>query len=142
MTESKLHVTFYREWVAFPHTKMQRGHNDTVQFDVHPNGLNEGGNYGFSIEHIGTGLGTNHNPIGLQLQIFGDAWRAFTDLPELFALLASLDGSQRGHDEAPATLDDLIPRLSDLGWIDDTAKHAARHTHIHGCLTCGERLAA
>ena len=130
-----LHVEFYRSRIAFPHSRMH-DRPDDIMVGVSPNGQHEGGNYEFSIEHVGTERGLR--PIALRVQLFTDSWRAFADLPEFFALLASLDTSV-GTRPGP-TLDDLTPRLAALGWMDITDKYASRHEHVIGCLTCGERI--
>lgn len=140
-TTEKVHVEFYRSWRAFPHTKIE-GRPDDIMVTVSPNGPGKGGDYEFSIEHVGT-ESKYREPIALRVQLFADSWRAFADLPEFFALLGELDESQRPiwhSSRAPkATLDDLTPRLLALGWSDITDRFAKRHEHLVGCLTCGER---
>lgn len=132
-----LTVTFYRQWLAFPFTKMD-GRPDEIMVGVSPNGPGEGGNYEFSIEHVGTERGNHRPPIALQVNLFADSWRAFRDLPEFFDLLADLDESGSGA-RSQLDLDDLIPSLEAMGWNDITAQYANRHVHVFGCVTCGER---
>lgn len=137
MSEAKngaLRVEFYRSRIAFPHTRMD-GCADDIMVGVSPNGPDQGGNYEFSIEHVGTERGSR--PIALRVQLFADSWRAFADLPDFFDLLVSLDRSE-GTSPGP-TLDDLTPLLVDLGWVDTTAKYTSRHEHVIGCVVCGER---
>lgn len=127
-------VTFYRNWKAFPHT---RAEDDLIVVGVNPNGPDEGGNYEFTIAHVGTS--GPRDPIGLQVRIFDDGWRAFSDLPGFFDLLAGLDQSASAG-PSPYTLDHLIPSLLALGWRDRTSEFTSAHEHVHGCLSCGARL--
>lgn len=113
------HVRFYRSLEAFPHLKRE-GRADTLWVNVSPNG-DEVGSYEFAIEHVGSERGSR--PIALRAQLFASSWRAFVDLPEFFTLLASLDESQTGYGHI--SLDDLIPLLLNLGWVDQTAQYAA-----------------
>ena len=129
--DAGLHVTFYRSWRAFPRS---RDRADDIVVGVEPNGEHAGGNYEFTIEHIGTEPG--RRPIALRVQLFNDSWRAFADLPEFFDLLASLDRSD--GDRPGVTLDDLMPMLRGLGWFDKTDGYAANHEHHFACI-CGER---
>jgi hypothetical protein len=135
MSTSTLHVEFYRSWSAFPHT---RDRADDIVVSVAPNGQNQPGNYEFSIEHTGSEKG-RREPIALRVQLFCDSWRAFRDLPEFFDLLADLDESTSAG-RSKLSLADLIPSLEAMGWHDKTATYADQHTHVVGCLTCGERL--
>jgi hypothetical protein len=130
--DAGLHVTFYRSWRAFPHT---RDRADDIVVSVHPNGHNRGGNYEFAIEHIGTE--PRGRAIALRVQLFDDSWRAFSDLPAFFTMLASLDRSEGAR--PGVTLDDLTPELRALGWIDKTDGYAANHEHHFACI-CGERV--
>lgn len=130
-------VTFYRSWVAFPFIKRD-GRADEIMVSVDPSGDEDGSNYEFGIEHVGTEP-RRREPIALRVQLFADSWRAFTDLPEFFALLASLDESGPSRARAKkVTLDDLTPHLLALGWTDITGKYARQHEHYYVC-DCGER---
>lgn len=129
-------VTFYRSWVAFPFIKRD-GRPDEIMVSVEP-AEGEASNYEFGIEHVGTEP-RYREPIALRVQLFADSWRAFTDLPEFFALLASLDESGPSrHRSEKVSLDDLTPRLLALGWTDITPKYARQHEHFYVC-DCGER---
>ncbi len=52
--------------------------------------------------------------IGVQICVFDDAWRAFTDVPEFFQRLAGLGKG--------ATLDDVREILDGLGAVDSTQR--------------------
>lgn len=136
-TERMMTVTFYRQWLAFPLSKMRGDEPDTIMVCVSPNGPDEGGNYEFLVKHVGT-ESKYREAIALRVDMFTDSWRAFRDLPEFFDLLAELDESDAAG-RSRLTLDDLIPSLEVMGWRDRTEEFAANHEHSWGCLGCGER---
>lgn len=129
-------VSFYQSWRAFPHTRDQ---DDSLVVSVHPHGRDRGGNYEFSVTHVGTK--GNRQPIALQACLFSDSWRAFADLPEFFNLLGLLDESA-SEGRSTLSLNDLIPSLEAMGWRDETDQYANQHSHVIGCLICGERHTA
>lgn len=126
-------VTFYRSRDAFPHLRQQQ-RDDDIMVSVR-NG--DSSLYEFSIVHVGTDS-RSRSPIALQVRLFADSWRAFTDLPEFFSLLASLDESGR-NGRSSLDLDVLTPLLVDLGWVDRTEHYGSQHEHALGCLICGSR---
>lgn len=130
------HVRFVRNWQAWPHTRMN-GDADALSIEVRlPGNTGDHIDYEFSLVHEGTER-TARQPIGLRVQIFDDAWRAFGDLPDFFALLARLHTEHAAPD---LSLDEIVPLLCDLGWHDETPRRVAEHRHTVGCLTCGARV--
>jgi hypothetical protein len=57
---------------------------------------------------------TGEGDLGVRIKMFSDAWRAFTDVPELFPALAALGPS--------ATLADVRRLLDRQGWEDITRR--------------------
>ena len=130
-------VSFYRTRDAFPHTRLQDIDADLV---VSVNPHDEGrGNYEFIVTHVGTSR-RDREPIALRVGLFSDSWAAFSDLPEFFSLLASLDESNRRSGRSTLTLEQLSDHLMSLGWTDKTDAYGSQHEHSVGCLVCGERV--
>lgn len=125
-------VTFYRNWSAFVHTRDQ---DDVIMVGVDPNGEDQGGNYEFAIEGVGSAPRSG-NYIGARVGLFDDSWRALTDLPELWLALADLDTST-SNTRVGVSLDQVAEVLSSLGYRDRTSEFADRHTHVFRCQ-CGE----
>ena len=132
-------VSFYRTRDAFPHTRLEDRDADLV-VSVQPHGEPHS-NYEFIVTHVGTRR-RDRGPIALRVGLFSDSWRAFTDLPEFFALLASLDETNRGDGRSALDLDALSLHLVSLGWTDKTDAYASQHEHVIGCIVCGDRLSA
>ena len=61
----------------------------------------------FGIRHRGD--------IGVRVEVFYEAWKAFTDIPDLFRELAGFDGQR-------VSLDDIRAVLDRLGFRDQTAR--------------------
>ena len=53
--------------------------------------------------------------IGIQLQVFNDAWEALSRMPELLELMAKLD-----REEVEPTVDEFAVLLKELGYKDIT----------------------
>lgn len=130
-------VQFYRQRDAFPHTRKEQYTPDEIEIMVMLDGSDsdEGLSYEFKVAHIGTEP-KYRKPIGLQIQIFDDGWRAFQDLPEFFEALRANDREYR--DEEHLDLDGLTQILLDLGYEDITERYSQRVVHVQGCLTCSE----
>lgn len=137
-------VTFYRPWVAFPFTRSREA--DSLVFEVQPDAPGPS-NYEFAIELVGTepGRRVNGPPIGWQVQVYDDGWRAFADLPGLWGRLAGLDAAARAQEAHPSgfglkakslSVEDLTAVALELGYVDRTPQHAAKHLHRFECV-CG-----
>lgn len=81
----------------------------------------DGPNWEFQITSYNLGSGPT-----LRLDMFAEAWRVFTDRPDLFAALAALSASAgpetMGRRSDPLRLVDVIVILSQLGATDVTPR--------------------
>lgn len=95
----------YRLTYTIPHEAYYKSAFTDVSIGVQKS-ANEGGvAWEFSI--------VQHGNVGLRVEIFDDAWQAFTEIPEFFAELAKAGRT---------TLDGVREILDDLGFADRTQR--------------------